>query len=117
MTISLADSDNVVHVTMSGKLTKEDYEHFVPLVDKRIAEEGPVRMIVEMKDFHGWNMAALWEDTKFAAHHFSDIEKIAMIGDSSWEHGMARFCAPFTKAKLKYFDVADKDEAKAWVTA
>ncbi len=113
-----ADSaTNVVRVHVSGKLTKEDYELFTPKVDEWVKRHGKIRILFEMDDFHGWTAGAFWEDLKFDLKHFKDIERIAMIGETAWEHGMATFCRPFTTAKLRYFDRTQADDAKAWITA
>ena len=42
-----------------------------------------------MKDFHGWDAGALWEDIKFDLKHFSDIERVAMVGEKKWQKGMS----------------------------
>ena len=111
-----ADSEtNVVRVHVSGKLTKEDYELFLPQAEDWISKYGKIRILFDMEDFHGWTASAIWEDTKFGIKHFKDIEKIAMIGDKAWEHGMATFCRPFTLAKVKYFDRSQADEAEPWL--
>jgi len=34
----------------------------------------------------------------------SDIERIAMVGETKRQHGMSLFCKPFTAAKIRYFD-------------
>lgn len=106
---------SLVKISMSGKLHKEDYELFVPEIDRLTEQHGKIRMLVELVDFHGWTAGALWEDTKFAARHFSDIERLALVGDSTWEKGMALFCKPFTMAEVRYFDVAERDRAEAWL--
>ena len=67
-----------VHV--SGKLTSADYEHFVPEFERLVEQHGQLRVLFDMTDFHGWDAGALWADTKFAIHHFADIERIAMVG-------------------------------------
>lgn len=108
---------NVIHLKVSGKLTKEDYELFVPELEQWIERHGKIRILFDMVDFHGWTVAACWEDTKLAFKHFSDIERIALIGDSAWEHGMAIFCRPFTAARVQYFEHDDRDKALAWVAA
>ncbi len=110
------DSDEVVlTVKLSGKLVKADYERFVPEIERLIDKHGKVRMLCEMHDFHGWDLGALWEDFKFDLKHFADIERVALVGDRAWEHGMAVFCKPFTRAKVRYFDVSEADQASAWV--
>jgi hypothetical protein len=109
------EANEFLAVTASGKLSKADYEHFVPEVERLIAEHGKIRLLFQMKDFHGWELGALWEDVKFDVKHFKDIERLALVGDKKWEAGMAAFCKPFTTAKVKYFDVAQAEEAKSWL--
>jgi hypothetical protein len=100
---------------LSGKLHDEDYKSFVPLVDKAIAEDGKVRMLVKFEDFHGWDAHALWDDTKFATTHCTKIEKLAMVGEKTWEKWMATICKPFTMAKIKYFEANQFDDAVKWL--
>ena len=107
---------NVIHLKVSGKLNKEDYSLFVPELERWIEQHGKIRILFEMTDFHGWTLAAGWDDTKLAFKHFSDIERIAMVGDSAWEKGMAIFCKPFTAANIKYFGHEQLDEAIKWVS-
>jgi len=108
-------SGKLLTVQLSGKLTKEDYEQFVPRVDAAIKQNGKVRILVQMHDFHGWELGALWEDMKFDAKHFSDIERLALVGESKWEAGMAAFCKPFTSASIRYFDQSKAAEAETWI--
>jgi hypothetical protein len=72
-------------------------------------------MLVQMHEFHGWELGALWEDVKFDAKHFTDIERLALVGESKWEAGMAAFCRPFTTASIKYFDHSKEAEAETWI--
>ena len=106
---------NSVLVRLEGKLNRGDYELFAPEIDRLTAEHGKIRMLVELVDFHGWTAGALWEDTKFGVRHFTDIERLAIVGDNKWEEGMAVFCKPFTFAKVRYFDRSELDRAKAWL--
>jgi len=113
--LTAEDTGRVVQVRLTGKLSKEDYQRFVPEVERLIREHGKVRVLVEMHDFHGWEMGALWEDIKFDMHHFRDIERIAMVGESKWQAGMAKFCAPFTTAKIRYFEHGQEEAARQWL--
>jgi hypothetical protein len=58
---------------------------------------------------------ALWEDIKFDIRHFADIERLALVGEKRWQHGMATFSKPFTKATIRYFERADAAEAPKWL--
>src|SRR5579863_8238691 len=93
------NTTKVLAVRVSGKLTKEDYERFVPEFERLVKEHGKIRVLFEMTDFHGWEAGALWQDIKFDVKHFTDIERLAMVGDKKWEKGMSVFCKPFTTAK------------------
>lgn len=105
----------VIEVALTGKLTKESYEEFVPLTEQRIKQFGKIRMLVILHDFHGWDAGALWEDIEFDVKHFNDIERLAIVGETKWEKGMAVFCRPFTTAKIKYFDHSDIEAARQWI--
>jgi hypothetical protein len=105
----------LLDVHISGKLTQADYEHFVPEFDRLVQLHGKLRVLFDMQDFHGWDASALWEDTKFAMKHFNDLERIAMVGEAKWQHGMAMFCKPFTRAKIRYFPHSQLDQARRWL--
>lgn len=109
-----ADS-NLITVHVEDKLEEEDYEKFVPEIDKAVAEHGKIKVLFEMDDFHGWKAGALWKDLKFDLKHFDDIEKVAFVGEKKWQKGMAVFCKPFTTADVKYFEQGEEDEAREWL--
>jgi hypothetical protein len=106
---------NVVRIRATGRLDGKDYEVFVPVIETMIEKHGKIRILLEMLDFHGWDASALWEDIKFDWKHYSDIERIAMLGNSKWEQGMAVFCRPFTAAKVRYFPESKREEALGWL--
>jgi hypothetical protein len=81
----------IMVLTLSGKLDKQDYAHFMPEVERAIKKHGKIRLLVEMREFHGWSLGAMWEA------------------------GMATFCKPFTTASVKYFDETKSNEASAWI--
>ena len=105
----------LLNVHVSGKLTSADYDHFIPEFERLVGLHGKLRVLFDMTDFHGWDAGALWADTKFAIKHFADIERIAMVGETKWQHGMATFCKPFTKATVRYFDHAEAASARTWL--
>ena len=107
----------LLEVRASGKLSKEDYEHFEPSISGLIQSAGKIKILFVMHDFHGWDLGAVWEDTKFATRHCRDIEKIAMVGEHAWEKWMAKICKPFTMSSVKYFDEGEEEAAREWLTS
>lgn len=117
MTIQLNEKNNgkLLEIHVSGKLIKDDYAEFVPAFERLVRQHGKLRVLFDMIDFHGWEASAAWEDTKFAIHHFSDIDRLAVVGNKEWQHGVAIFAKPFTKAEVRYFDRGKAAEARQWL--
>ena len=103
----------IVHV--SGKLTKADYEKFVPEFERLVTQHGKLRVLFDMVDFHGWDAGGAWQDMKLGLAHFAHIERLALAGETQWQRGMATFCKPFPRATVRYFDHADVGKARAWL--
>jgi hypothetical protein len=80
-----------------------------------MAPDGKTRLFVQFEDFQGWDPHAVWDDTKFAFKHYSDFDRIALVGDRRWEKWMAQVCKPFTRAEVRYFDASQIDDAWAWL--
>lgn len=107
--------NHTVGFKLSGKLHDDDYKTFVPLIDAEIAKSGKVNVLAQFHDFHGWDMHALWDDIKFSTTHCTRIEKIALVGENSWQKWMSAVCKPFTMAKIRYFDASELESAKQWL--
>ncbi|WP_425614066.1 STAS/SEC14 domain-containing protein [Anatilimnocola sp. NA78] len=108
-------SGKVLGFKMSGKLHDADYQTFVPKIDAAIAGQDKIRLLAWFHDFAGWDTHALWDDIKFSTTHCTKIERIALVGEKSWEAWMAKVCKPFTMAQIKYFDAAEIDAAWKWL--
>jgi SpoIIAA-like len=87
----------------------------VPEFERLVRQHGKLRLLFDMPGFHGWEGVALWQDINFDMKYFGDIERLAMVGEAKWQHGMATYCKPFTKATIRYFDHSDAGEARKWL--
>jgi hypothetical protein len=106
---------SIVTLVIKKKLDKDDYDQFVPMIERQIESKAPIRMLIELEDFEGWTVGALWEDTKFAAKHFNDIQRLAVVGESRWQKSGTMFFKPFTAAEVRYFDKHKIDHARDWI--
>lgn len=110
------DTPKILGFKLTGKLHDDDYQTFIPIVEKALTEaEGKVSLLAKFEDFDGWDFNAAWDDLKFGVQHYSDFDRIALVGDKKWEEWMARFCKPFTRATVKYFDMSDEEAAWTWL--
>jgi hypothetical protein len=113
--IKQENGGKLVAIQVTEKLVKADYERCVPEFDRLIRQHGKLRLLFELTGFHGWEAGALWDEIKLDIKHFADIERLAVVGDKKWEHGMVTFYKPFTKATIRYFDQANAAEARKWL--
>ena len=111
------DGGKVLMVELIGKIHKSDYHGFMRIVEKAVQENGNVRILVQMTNFHGWDFDGLWADLEFDEMHFADIDRLAIVGEATWEKWMAVFCRPFTTATIRYFNSNELKTAKEWITA
>jgi 1,4-alpha-glucan branching enzyme len=42
-------------------------------------------------------------------------ERLAAVGDRHWQQWLTELCEPFTKATIRYFDLADAAAARKWL--
>ncbi|MBF9252228.1 STAS/SEC14 domain-containing protein [Pontibacter sp. 172403-2] len=107
--------NNIIATKAEGKLSEHDIEKIHPLIHNILDRDQKVRWYFEMENFSGWDAKGLWEDLKVDLKHASDYERIAMVGDKEWQDWMTQFMKPFTSAAINYFDLAEKEAAKAWI--
>ena len=111
------EGGNILRVRVTGKLTSQDYLEFAPDFERLVRQHGKLRLLVELRDFHGWDAGALWQDVKFDLKHFNDIERVAILGETKAHERMAAFCRHFTRAEVRYFDSTPEqaEAARQWL--
>lgn len=105
----------LVATRATGKLTKEDYDKILPVLEVKEDKYEKISWYFEMNDFKGWDMQAAWKDLKFDVKYANQLEKIAMVGAKDWEEKLSQVMKPFTSAEIKFFKPGDKEEAKRWI--
>jgi hypothetical protein len=107
--------NDTIRVRVSGKLCDKDFTELFALVDAAVAGQGSCRLLIELHDFHGWDLHGLWDDLKFHSTHSSGIERIAYVGDRAWEKWMINVARVFPGAAIRYFEASEMDAAGAWL--
>lgn len=108
---------NIIYTKAEDKLDQDDYDRFLPIAKEIIKQHGKIRWYFEMNDFEGWTPEALWADIKFDLEHVDNFEKIAIVGRKEWMNWMAQLMKPFTSAEIKFFELENRKQAKAWIQA
>jgi hypothetical protein len=114
---------NVLGVEVVGGYMKEDIEALKKICDDKLAEgHEKLNFLVKIDQlkFGKSEFGAFYEDCKYALTHMKNLRHIAVVGHSKLEKILIELDNKLlgsTKKEIieKYFDVADMDEAWAFV--
>ncbi len=108
---------NLVAIQVSGRLSGDDYDReWAPRLREAIQQHGKVRVLVYLDEtFEGWDVSAIWEETKFGFANMGGIEKAAIVGGPEWVGKLAELFGQVIPGDYKSFDTGDLAEAFEWV--
>lgn len=109
------NSGKVLVLHIRDKLVEADYHQFVPELERLVGLHGKLRLLFRMTDFLGWDAGTQWVDTEFAVHQFTNVSRLAIVGEKNCQNGMAIFCKPFTRATIRYFKQAEASDVRQWL--
>jgi hypothetical protein len=113
LTIEPHTPDNVVVGHASGKLTHEDYEDFRNHIEEMVHEHGSVRVLLDLNDFHGWDLRSAWDDLMLGLRYPGRFDRCAILGDQGWQEWMTQLAKPFFR--VEYFDRSEREAAWRWL--
>ena len=68
------------------------------------------------KDFTGFELEALWDDSVFGLKHWHDFSRIAVVTDHALMSAMVNMFKPFFHGEVRLFRLAAFAAAKDWIT-
>ena len=89
--IMTPEHDHVFRLDLHGRLRKADFERCEQQLEKEIVQNGPVRLLILLDGFTGWDPGAPWNDLAFYMKHGDAIERIAIVGPDRWRSHMLMF--------------------------
>jgi len=111
------NENRVLTVTVSERLTKEDYERLLPELEELLQKHGHLKFFIKIESLSGFEMEALWKDIKFDFKHKNQYGKTAIVGDKKWEEWGTKISKIFFDSEMKFFYKDQSDEAWNWVNA
>jgi len=111
--ITTDHSPNLVSVVVLDEFTLNDYREFEELVNYKVKFEGPVSLLMDLREMAGFTVDVAWEEIKFSRQHAHDFQRIAILTSDEWITWSAWLSQFFVDAEIKVFD--DEGEARAWV--
>jgi SpoIIAA-like len=111
--------DNVVGIRATGEVEDDDYEDvLVPAIDAARSKHDKIRLLYVLgPEFTGYEMDAMWEDTKLGARTFTAYDKLAVVTDKSWVQRTVKAFGWMIPGEVKVFHTDALDDATSWITS
>lgn len=108
--------DFILKLKACGTLTNNDYEIINPMLNNALdsIKDRNVNILIDIKDFHGWEVKAAWNDLKLGLKNGYEFEKIAIYGNSNkfMEYGN-KISSWFQNADIQEF--SNQNNAVKWL--
>ncbi len=106
-----------IKMDIVGSLTHEDYGIIIPMLENALqgVEEPRISLLIDATKFDGWSLQAAWDDLKLGLKHNKDFEKVAFVGNKSWQEYSIKISNLFSLGEMEYFE--NIDDALAWLSS
>lgn len=112
------ENDRICVLRVGSVLKKTELDEVQAEFVEEIFAAGPVKLLVRLENFTGWEKGGGWDDTEFFFSHRDDFERIAVVGNPRWEAEVLAFTgAGLRKGPVKFFPENAETEARAWLAA
>ncbi len=104
--ISRIDSLLFMKIKIYGTLTHNDHNIMVPMLREAIEgiEKPKVKILVDARNFDGWELRAAWDDFKFGVEFGDVFSKIAFVGTNAWEEYGVKIGSWFMSGEIQFFN-------------
>lgn len=102
---------------LSGRLDREESERGVAMVRKRVVEEGCDRLLLVIRNWHGFDLDRLLSREVLSGklEIANRLARYAIVGGPKWVRRYAEFTGNFVKAEIRAFELEEKERAIAWL--
>ena len=102
-----------VQINVYGEFTLADYREFAEAVKLKTEFEGPVDLLVDLREMADFTLDVAWEELVFAHDHPKDFRRIAVLTESQWISWSTWLTRIFIEAEMLVF--SEESEALEWL--
>lgn len=107
---------DVLGIEATGKVTHADYKNVLIPAAEKMMRQGPIGLLYLVgKEFTGYELEALWDDSVFGFRHWFQFKRIAVVTDHGWLRAVVTMFAPFFPSDIQLFKISDLPAAKTWI--
>ncbi len=104
---------------IAGKIAKADIEHMARIIDHAFDAYDRIDILLILSDFEGLDAGAAFDPEALGAQIRSirHVRKYGVVGAPAWVRAMIAFSDFLSPVEAKTFELAQQDEAWAWIEA
>lgn len=106
-----------VELTIDGKVDRQSFEKVVQQLEPVLQETDQLGILKHIISFGGMEPSLLWDDLKFAFRNVRHVGPVAVVSDKKWIEIWTKLAAPFWKSEVRFFETAELEEARAWLSS
>ena len=108
---------SLIEARLSGEIVNADYEGvLVPAIETALQDHDSIRMLVIAgDDFEGFDLGAVWADTKLGLSHWRGFDRMAVATDTGWMGTSIRLASPILPCPVQVFSLAETEAARRWL--
>ncbi|HQU16943.1 MAG: hypothetical protein B7Z66_06450 [Chromatiales bacterium 21-64-14] len=108
-------TENVLGYSLGEQITKQEFRELSNSLEQAIDETGRIRLLLDLDRLKGVHPGAVLEHLKFTLRRAGKIERMAVVGNRTWEKWWPDIHHCFAKAELKHFGEAELQDAWSWL--
>ncbi len=105
----------ILEVEIGEKITEQDYEELRPALERKVEKHGEINILIRLQAIPDVSAGAVIEDLKLAVKNYSDISKIAVLGNDEKLGNLSKLDKLFPGMEMKTFTNSEVDEAWQWL--
>lgn len=108
---------DVTGFAIDGRIDRAEAERILAIARERTARPGGARLMVVVRHWHGFDMAAALSGPVIEAKHalLEQLERYAVVGAPGWMRAAIAGFAPLVKPEIRAFDEGEEEAALAWL--
>ena len=114
--LSVDRRGKILIIKLRGELKSEHLDEAAELIDDKLTQNEDVPLLIDLRKYDGAeDFSTAWRHFKLVSKYGDRVEKIAVVGALDWQRLGTFLVSPFTKAKERFFEPDEVDDALRWL--
>lgn len=112
--ISIQQQNDLLNVAVFGEFTLKDFQDFEANALYTMKFQGPVSVLLDLRDMHGYTLDMAWEEIRFARENANRFQRVAVVTTDQWVAWSAWVSRLFNDVEVALFE--EPMPACQWLT-